>query len=54
LINNPPVAHHDKADERFAGRDWKSIRVGEIIAPEEVRFAEVDTSVEDATKVSQS
>lgn len=51
LINNPPVARHDHDEDRFTGRDWRTIQVGEIIAPEEVRFVEVDTSVEDATKV---
>lgn len=51
LINNPPVAKHDANGDKFQDRDWKSIHVGEIIAPEEVRFVEVDTSVEAATKV---
>ncbi|GAB7356162.1 hypothetical protein MBLNU459_g6754t1 [Dothideomycetes sp. NU459] len=51
LINNPPVAKHDPDGDRFHDRDWRSIRVGEIIAPEEVRFVEVDTSVEAATKL---
>lgn len=52
LINNPPVALDDKVDEKFAGRDWRAIKVEEIIDPEETRFVEVDSSVEDATKVS--
>lgn len=50
LLNNPPTAGH--ADERFAGRDWQSIAVGELVDPKDVRFAELDTGVEDATNVS--
>lgn len=51
LINNPPVARQDPADVMFGGRDWRTIGVGEVTAPEETRFVEVDTSVEDATKL---
>lgn len=51
LINNPPIGVQDPEDAKFAGRDWRSIKVGEIIAPEEVRFVQVDTSVEEATRV---
>lgn len=51
LINNPPVGPHDPSDDKFLGRDWRKITVGEIVNSEDVRFAEVDTSVEDATKV---
>jgi len=50
LLSNPPTAGH--ADERFAGRDWQSIAVGELVSPEDVRFVELDTSIEDATNVS--
>ena len=51
LINNPPVARGDDSAPRFAGRDWRSIALAEIIAPDEVRFVEADTTVEAATKV---
>ncbi|KAF4556276.1 SDS23-like protein [Elsinoe fawcettii] len=51
LINNPPIGLQDPSDARFAGRDWRTIKVGEIIAPEETRFVQVDTSVEEATKL---
>lgn len=51
LINNPPVGVHDPEEARFAGRDWRTIKVGEIIAPEETRFVQIDTSVEEATKL---
>ncbi|PNS21413.1 Protein sds23 [Sphaceloma murrayae] len=41
LINNPPVGLQDPADAKFAGRDWRTIKVGEIIAPEETRFVQL-------------
>ncbi|TKA40323.1 Protein SDS23, partial [Cryomyces minteri] len=49
LMNNPPVAN--SGDRRFVGKDWRQVKVGEIVAPEEVRFVEAGTSVEDATNL---
>jgi len=49
LLNNPPAK---TGDARFQGRDWKTIRLGELVDPSLVRFAEYDTIVEDATSVS--
>ncbi|KAL9103944.1 MAG: hypothetical protein Q9163_001050 [Psora crenata] len=49
LLNNPPTA--GQADPRFAGRDWQHIAVGELVHPEDLRFVEWDTGVEDATKL---
>ena len=49
LMNNPPTA--GSADPRFAGRDWQHIAVGELVRPEDLRWVEVDTGVEDATNV---
>lgn len=49
LLNHPPVAK--TVDPRFAGRDWRQIRVGELVNKEEVRWAQLDTGVEQATKV---
>jgi hypothetical protein len=49
LVNNPPTK---PGDPRFQGRDWKTIRLGELVDPDMVRFVEYDTSVEDATSVS--
>ena len=37
-------------DSRFAGRDWRSIQVQEIVDPAEARFVELDTSIEETTK----
>lgn len=51
LLNNPPTAKNN--DPRFAGRDWTEISIGELVSPEDVRWAEMDTSVEDTTMVSQ-
>lgn len=54
LINNPPVARNAPENDKYLDRDWRGIRVGEIIDPHEVRFVDTDTSVEAATKVSSS
>lgn len=47
---NPPSKSNGE-DARFKGRDWRSIQVNEIIDPAEVRFVELDTSIEDTTKL---
>lgn len=47
---HPPVAKNGDS-EKFKGRDWRSISVHEIIDPAEVRFVELDTSIEDTTKL---
>jgi hypothetical protein len=49
LLNNPPTKG---GDLKFHGRDWRTIHLGEIVDGSLVRFAEYDTSVEDATNVS--
>lgn len=51
LMNNPPTA--GSADPKFAGRDWQHIAVGELVQPEDLRWVEVDTGVEDATNVGR-
>jgi len=48
-MNPPAKANGD--DARFRGRDWRQIQVSEIIDPAEVRFVEMDTSIEDTTKL---
>lgn len=50
LLNNPTPLN--KPDERFKGRDWRSIEIGELVTTEDVRFVETNTSVEEATNVS--
>lgn len=47
LLNNPPV--RKSTDMEFTGRDWRTVQVHEAIDPEQVRFVEMDTSIEDAT-----
>jgi hypothetical protein len=49
LINHPPLSK--ASDPRFIGRDWRSIHVGELVQKSDVRWAELDTPVEIATKV---
>ena len=49
LFDNPPTSGH--ADPRFAGRNWQHISVGELVVPEDLRFVELDTGIEDATNV---
>lgn len=51
LLNDPPGGK-DGSASKFKGRDWRTIHVGEVIDPEEVRFVEMETSVETATNVS--
>ncbi|PSN62875.1 hypothetical protein BS50DRAFT_577758 [Corynespora cassiicola Philippines] len=48
LLNNPPTKGGDPA---FAGRDWKTIKVGELVDRSLVRFVQYDTSVEEATNL---
>ncbi|KAF2433671.1 hypothetical protein EJ08DRAFT_563399, partial [Tothia fuscella] len=49
LMDNPPTAK--TGTDEFAGKDWRSIKVGEVVKRELVRFVEMDTSVEEATNV---
>ena len=48
LLNHPPIG---AGDVRFSGRDWRQIRVGELVTKDHVRFVDSDTGVEEATKV---
>jgi len=47
LLNNPPLAH--ESDGTFVGRDWKTLKLRDIIDPGLVHWVELGTSVEDAT-----
>lgn len=49
MMNNPPSKRHP--NPRYAGRDWRDLAVGEFAVPEEVRWVDFDTSVEEATMV---
>ncbi|KAG8158288.1 hypothetical protein KVR01_012049 [Diaporthe batatas] len=49
LINHPPSSR--QPNPRFAGRDWREVQVGELVAlnTDEVRWVDLDSSVEEAT-----
>ncbi|KAK4240737.1 hypothetical protein C8A03DRAFT_12966 [Achaetomium macrosporum] len=47
LMNHPPSNRHP--NPRYAGRDWRDIAVGELAVPEDVRWADLDSSVQEAT-----
>ncbi|TVY64220.1 Protein sds23, partial [Lachnellula suecica] len=49
LLNHP--AKPAAADPRFVGRDWRTIRVAELVKSSDVRWAEIDTSIQDATNL---
>ncbi|KAJ9638093.1 uncharacterized protein PV06_04924 [Exophiala oligosperma] len=48
LIDNPPAKH---PDPRFAGRDWTTVKVEELVSADDLRFVDSETGVEAATKV---
>lgn len=50
LIDNPPPPKN--VDPAFVGRDWREISIGELVSPEDLRFVELDTGIEEATNVS--
>jgi len=49
LLNHPPS--NKQPNPKFAGRDWRDVRLGELVSPEEVKWVDMDTSVEEPTKV---
>ena len=52
LIDNPPTkGMGDGAEERFKGRAWQGITVGELCEEGDLRWVELETGVEDATNV---
>lgn len=52
LLNHPP-ARQRHTISKFVGRDWGEISIGELVSPEDVKWVDVDSTVEDATKVSE-
>lgn len=50
LMNHPPS--NKNANPRFAGREWRDVTVGELVSTDDVRWIELDSSVEEATMVS--
>ncbi|KAI0005218.1 hypothetical protein F4779DRAFT_630195 [Xylariaceae sp. FL0662B] len=47
LLNHPPAPRHQ--NPRFAGRDWRDVAIGELVTKDDVKWATMDTSVEDAS-----
>ncbi|KAI0397523.1 hypothetical protein F5Y17DRAFT_414727 [Xylariaceae sp. FL0594] len=47
LINHPPPARQH--NPRFAGRDWRDIAIGELVSDDDIKWVDMDTSVEDAS-----
>lgn len=50
LVNYPPPGNR-QASYNFANRDWRDITLGELVSPEDVDWVELDSSVEEASKV---
>ncbi|KAI8953265.1 hypothetical protein F4801DRAFT_576719 [Xylaria longipes] len=47
LLNHPPASRQH--NPRFAGRDWFDIAIGELVSDDDVRWVDMNTSVEDAS-----
>jgi hypothetical protein len=52
LLNHPPSGHRH-TNSRFAGREWGEITVGELVSSDDVKWVDMDSSVEEATMVSR-
>lgn len=50
LLNHPPAAVKH-SNPRFAGRDWCDISVNELVAQDDVKWVNLDSSVEEASMV---
>ncbi|KAG5930568.1 hypothetical protein E4U42_006656 [Claviceps africana] len=50
LLNHPPAGQRH-TNPRFVGREWGEITIGELVSSEDVKWADMDSSVEDATKI---
>ncbi|KAJ6096137.1 hypothetical protein N7486_006883 [Penicillium sp. IBT 16267x] len=49
LIDNPPPPKN--VDPAFVDRDWRDISIEELISPDDLRFVEMDTGIEEATNL---
>ncbi|KAL4860918.1 hypothetical protein BDV12DRAFT_180954 [Aspergillus spectabilis] len=49
LIDNPPAPQN--ANPAFVGRDWRDISIGELVSPDDLKFVELDTGIEEATNI---
>lgn len=48
LIHQQPAK---TGDPRFVGRDWRQVQVGELVHTSDVKWVELETGVEEASKV---
>ncbi|XRM41776.1 cell separation during budding [Aspergillus tubingensis] len=49
LIDNPPAPNN--ANPAFVGRDWREISIGELVSPDDLKFVDIDTGIEEATNI---
>ncbi|KAG6004331.1 hypothetical protein E4U21_001144 [Claviceps maximensis] len=49
LLNHPPTGQ--RYNPRFVGREWGEITIGELVSSEDVKWIDMDSSVEEATKI---
>ncbi|EHK39871.1 hypothetical protein TRIATDRAFT_302425 [Trichoderma atroviride IMI 206040] len=48
LVNHPPSTSRHQ-NPKFVGREWGDITIGELVSPDDVRWIDVECSVEEAT-----
>lgn len=51
LVNHPPSTSRHQ-NPKFVGREWGDIAIGELVSIEDVRWIDIECSVEEATMVS--
>lgn len=51
-MNNPPP--NKQANPKFVGREWREVKVGELVEADDIRWAEIDSTVEEATIVRRT
>ncbi|KLU84523.1 SDS23, partial [Magnaporthiopsis poae ATCC 64411] len=47
LLSHPPSSR--VPNPQFAGRDWRDVAVGELVSQDDIKWVDLDTSVEEAT-----
>jgi hypothetical protein len=51
LVNHPPSTSRHQ-NPKFVGREWGDITIGELVSLDDVRWIDIEGSVEEATMVS--
>ncbi|KAL3463174.1 hypothetical protein BJX64DRAFT_257743 [Aspergillus heterothallicus] len=49
LIDHPPAP--SQINPAFIDRDWREISIGELVSPDDLKFVEVNTGIEEATNI---